>query len=161
MFDFCKVNSHVECHTGGDVIDVCGETLRKRMRMTGVSKMVDLKLAHLQLRVSKNLWKYQLVRYKGRTYCFTLLGFRLNSALKIMLTILRKILEKMEKVDSTISSYIDDNIVNETEMMVEEVVVHLRKFGLIAKLLESMDGGAALRLRLKQDEMGNAISGRE
>ena len=78
-----------------------------------------------------------------------------------MLTILRKILEKMEKVDSTISSYIDDNIVNETEMMVEEVVVHLRKFGLIAKLLESMDGGAALRLRLKQDEMGNAISGRE
>ena len=30
--------------------------------------MVDLKSAYLQLRVSKSLWKYQLVRYKGRPY---------------------------------------------------------------------------------------------
>ena len=51
-------------------------------------------------------------------------------------------------------SYIGDIIVNETEVMVEEVVVHLRKFGLIAKLPESMDGSAALGLRQKQDEMG-------
>ena len=52
----------------------------------------------------------------------------------------------MEKVGSAVSSYIDDIIVNETEVTVEEVVAHLRKFGLIAKLPESMDGGAALGL---------------
>ena len=34
-----------------------------------------------------------------------------------MPTILRKILEKTEKVDGAISSYIDDIIVNETELM--------------------------------------------
>ena len=29
VFDFCEVNSHVECHTGGEVVDVYRETLRK------------------------------------------------------------------------------------------------------------------------------------
>ena len=65
-----------------------------------------------------------------------------------MLTILRKI-------DGAVCLYIDDIIVNETEVAVEEVVAHLKKSGLIAKLLEPMDGGAALGLRLKWDEMGN------
>ena len=71
-----------------------------------------------------------------------------------MSMILRKILEKMEKVDSATSLYSDDIIVNETEVMVEEVVAHLRKFGLIAKFPESLDGGAALGLRLKWDKRG-------
>ena len=84
VFDFRKVNYHVECHTDGEVVDVCGEILRKWRRMTGASKMVDLKSAYLQLKVSKSLWKYQLVRYKERTYCFTRLGFRLNSTPKIV-----------------------------------------------------------------------------
>ena len=153
-FDFREANSHVECHTAGEVVDECGKTVRKWRRITGASKMVNLKSAYLQLRVSKNLWKYQLVRYKGRTYCLTRLGFGLNSAPKIMSTILRKILLKMEKADGAVSSYTDDVIVNETEVTVEEVVAHLRKFGLIVKLPESMDSGAALGLRLKRDETG-------
>ena len=65
-----------------------------------------------------------------------------------------KILENMEKVDGVVSSYIDDIIVNETEVMVEEVVDHLRKFGLIAKLPKSINVSAALGLRLKQGETG-------
>ena len=71
-----------------------------------------------------------------------------------MLTILRKILEKVEKVDGAVSSYIDDIIVNKVEVMVEEVMAHLRKFGMIAKLPKSMDGGSTLELRLKQDKTG-------
>ena len=27
VFDFREVNSHVECQTDGEVVDVCGETL--------------------------------------------------------------------------------------------------------------------------------------
>ena len=53
MIDFRGVKSHVECHMGGEVVDVCEKTLRKWRRMTGASKMVDLKSAYLQLRVSK------------------------------------------------------------------------------------------------------------
>ena len=29
VMDFREFNTHVECHTGGDVMDVCGETLRE------------------------------------------------------------------------------------------------------------------------------------
>ena len=78
-----------------------------------------------------------------------------------MSTILRKILGKMDKVDSAVSSYIDDLIINETEVTMEGVVAHLRKFGLISKLPESMDGGKALRLRLKRDETGKLQFRRE
>ena len=53
--------------------------------MGGVSKIVDL-----QLHVNNKLWKYQLVKYKGKTYRLTRLGFRLNSAPKVMLMILKK-----------------------------------------------------------------------
>ena len=40
------MNSHVVCHTDEEVVDVCGETLMKWRRMTGASKMVDLKSAY-------------------------------------------------------------------------------------------------------------------
>ena len=73
---FREGNSHVECHMGREVGDICEETLRKWRRVTRVSKMVDLKSAYIQHKESKSLWKYQLVRYKGRTYCLT----RLNSS---------------------------------------------------------------------------------
>ncbi len=57
-------------------------------------------------------------------------------------------------MDGIVSLYIDDIIVNETEVTVEEVVAHLRKFGLIAKLPESMGGGgASVGLKLKLDKM--------
>ena len=29
VFDFREVNSHVECHTGREIVNVCGETLKK------------------------------------------------------------------------------------------------------------------------------------
>ena len=32
VFDFRGVNSHVECHTGREIVDVCGETFMKRRK---------------------------------------------------------------------------------------------------------------------------------
>ena len=49
---------------------------------------MDLKSASLQIHVAEKLWKYQLVRYKGKTYCLMRLGFELNSAPRIMTRIL-------------------------------------------------------------------------
>ena len=63
-----------------------------------------LKSAYLQLRVSEKLWKYQLVRYKDKTYCLTRLGFGLNSAPKIMSMVLKEILGRMEKSDGAVDS---------------------------------------------------------
>ena len=90
VLDFRKLNQHVECYTGGSVIDIYNETMREWRQMSGVSKIVDLKSAFLLLHVSNMLWKYQLVKYKRKTYSLIRLGFALNSAPKIMSMILKK-----------------------------------------------------------------------
>ena len=89
VFDFRELNEFVECHTGDNVADVCGDVLREWRRMDGQISLVDLKSAYLQVRVAKELWQYQLVRYKEETYCLTGLGFWLSPAPRIMASILK------------------------------------------------------------------------
>ena len=48
-----------------NVADVCGDVLRAWRQMEGEIALVDLKSAYLQVRVAKELWQYQLVRYQG------------------------------------------------------------------------------------------------
>lgn len=66
VLDFRELNEHVSCYTSGEAANVFGENLRIWRRMTGATTIVALKSAYLQLHVSEKLWKYQLVRYKGR-----------------------------------------------------------------------------------------------
>ena len=92
VLDFRELNGHVMCHTGDDVTDVCGETLREWRQTRGASTIVDLKSAYLQIHVAEKLWRYPLVKYKERTYCLTRLGFGLNSVPRIMTRILKTVL---------------------------------------------------------------------
>lgn len=55
--------TYVECFTAAKP-----QTLREWRQTRGASTIVDLELAYLLLRVDEKLWKYKLVRYKGRTY---------------------------------------------------------------------------------------------
>ncbi|XP_068224113.1 uncharacterized protein [Palaemon carinicauda] len=149
VLDFWELNVNVKCHTGDDVTDVCSETLRK-WRQTGENvSVVDLKSAYLQLSVDEKLWPYQLVNYKGQTFCLTRLGFGLNSP-QIMSRILKTVLSKDEKIERATSSYIDDILVNESIASADEVIRHLNTFGLITKSPESLNGGAALGLQLQR-----------
>ena len=157
VLDFRELNSYVMCHTGDDVADVCGDTLRKWRRMRGALTIVDLKAAYLQIHVAKKLWRYQLVKYNERTYCLTRLGFGLNCAPRIMTKILKTVLGKRRDVETGTSSYIDDILVDETVVKAAKVVDHLKKFGLVTKPPEPLDGGAALGLRLKRDRSGELI----
>ena len=89
VLNYCELNRFVACHTGSDIIDVCNEKMRKWRRLEGGTAIVDLKSAYLQLHVAKELWQYQLVSYKGKTYCLTRLGFGLNVMPKIMAAVLK------------------------------------------------------------------------
>ena len=160
VLDFRELNEHVKCHTGDDVADVCGETLREWRQMVGASAIVDLKSAYLQLHVHEKLWKYQLVNYKGKTYCLTRVGFGLNSAPRIMTLILKTVLGKDERVKDGTNSYIDDILVDETVVNASEVVEHLKKFGLKTKPMETLNGGVALGLRLSCDKVGKLVFSR-
>ena len=148
MLDYCELNRFVACHTGSDIIDVCDEKMRKWRRLDGGTAIVDLKSAYLQLHAAKELWQYQLVSYKGKTYCLTQLGFGLNVAPKIMAAVLKTVLKKGSKTKEATDSYIDDIMVDVTKISTKEVVEHLKGCGLTAKSPESLDGGVALGLKL-------------
>ena len=72
-----------------------------------------------------------------------------------MTAILKTVLEKDEEVERATSSYIDDILVEEAEVTAEKVRGHVEEYGLIAKPAESLDGGAALGLKLRRDGQGN------
>ena len=160
VLDYRELNAYVECHTGDDITDVCSETLRGWRQMDGELVLVDLKAAYLQIRVSKELWKYQIVNYKGRFYCLTRLGFGLNCAPRIMSSILKSILGKSGRVKGATSSFVDDICVNVTKVSAEEVIQHLGRFGLVTKPPVPLDGGSALGLKIHRDETGELMFSR-
>ena len=51
-------------------------------------------------------------------------------------------------------SYIDDILVNEARATAKEVIAHLKEFGFVAKIPESLDRCAALGLKLQQGMSG-------
>jgi len=69
VLDFRELNQFVSSHTATS--DVCGEKLRTWRRMGNNVCLIDLKKAYLQLHVDRSLWKYQVVKYKGKRYCNT------------------------------------------------------------------------------------------
>ena len=147
VLDFRELNEFVSSHTGDDV-DICGEKLREWRKVEGQTKIVDLKSAYLQIWVAEELWKHQLVRYKGEVYCLTRLGFGLNSAPRIMTKILRTVLARDNEIRLATSSYIDDIIVDVNRVSAEAVVTHLGRFGLQAKPPADLENGTALGLRI-------------
>ena len=84
-------------------MDVCGEMLGDWRMVDGVTEILDLKAAYLEVRVAPELWKYQFVKYKGKTYCLTRLGFGLSSAPKMMSSILKYVLGLKKDVMSEIN----------------------------------------------------------
>lgn len=156
VMDYRELNESVQCHTGEDAA-VCDETLRKWRQMGRSVKLLDLQSAYLQVRVHRDLWRYQLVRYRGRTYCLTRLGFGLKCGPKIMSRIVNEVLSLDEKVRQGTDSYIDDIIVNEAVVSAEEVGAHLRAHGLIAKPPEELEGAKVLGLHVQRNTNGSLI----
>ena len=159
VLDFRELNEHVSSHPGTDAA-VCCDTLRKWRRMPGPLKIVDLKSAYLQVRVNEGLWQYQQVIYKGRRYHLTRLGFGLNIAPKIMSKIVQLVLAQDERVRAGTDSYIDDIMVDEDIVTVEEVVKHLRRYGLETKPPEDLEGNRVLGLSILRSPAGELVFGR-
>ena len=146
VLDYRELNDHVSSHTSESII--CAESIRQWRQMGSNLKIVDLRKAYLQIHVDKNLWPFQIVRFEGKTYCLTRLGFGLNVAPKIMTAIVNKVLAADDQIRSATDSYIDDIVVNEDKVAADQVVEHLRYYGLEAKPPEDVNGGRVLGLRV-------------
>ena len=108
-------------------------------------------MVDLQIRVSKDLWKFQVVKHKGVHYALTRLGFGLSCAPRIMTSILGKVLSLDDRVRRATDHYIDDIVVQESIADAETVRRHLAKYGLETKEPESLDGGRLLGIALKRN----------
>ena len=157
VLDFRELNEFVECHTGDNVADVCGDVLREWRQMEGEIALVDLKSAYLQVRVAKELWQYQLVRYKGETYCLTSLGFGLSSAPRIMARILKYVLAKLDTIQASTKSYVDVILVKTSQVPAETLRAHLNRFGLVTNSPEQLDGGTTLGLKVLKNGRGELV----
>ena len=146
VLDYRELNKYVASHTGDS--DVCDATMRRWRRFGRNVAMLDLKKAYLQVHIDPKLWSFQKVRYKGLEYCLTRLGFGLNVAPKIMTAIVRKVLGMRTDVWNGTDSYIDDIIVDLSQVKIETVAEHLRKFGLEVKAHESFDDSKVLGLQI-------------
>lgn len=127
-----ELNKHVNCNPGNDVA-ICQEKLREWRRFGDRACMLDLQKAYLQLHIDLSLQRFQAVRFNGKLYVMTRMGFGLNVAPKIMTRILAKVLSLDENVHKGCDHYIDDIIVNENIVSVTRVREHLLKFGLASK----------------------------
>jgi hypothetical protein len=150
VMDYRELNQYVSSHTAES--EVCGEKLRQWRKMGTNLKIMDLRKAYLQLHVSEELWKYQVVKFKGRLYCLTRLGFGLSVAPKIMCSIVHKVLSMNENVRAGTDSYVDDIIVNEDVVQCEKVKEVLNAYGLEVKEPESLVGGRVLGLRIMKEK---------
>lgn len=146
VLDFRYLNDFISCYTGDS--DICEDKLRAWRCMNDRTKLLDLKDAYLQLHIDKSLWAHQVVRFKGKTYCLTRLGFGLNSAPRIMTHVLRKVLSLQEDIRQGTDNYIDDIIVDERITTAEKVKDHLRLFGLQSKPIERVEEARVLGLQL-------------
>ena len=166
VMDYRELNNFVSSHTATS--EVCGEKLRSWRKLGENLSIIDLRNAYLQIHIEERLWKYQVVKFKGKRYCLTRLGFGLNVAPKIMAAIVKKVLSMDPIVESGTDSYVDDIVVNEDVVSCEQVNKLLSTFGLDAKPPERLNGGRILGLRVfsdldgvmrwKRDNVINAIS---
>ena len=131
VIDYRKLNEFVSSHSAE--ADVCHEKLRMWRKLGSDLAIVDLRSAYLQISVDQRLWKYQVIRFGGRTYALTRLGFGLNVAPKIMTAIVRHVLSIDNAICNSTDSYIDDILVDTSKVSAADVVRHLAKFGLEAK----------------------------
>lgn len=129
-------------------MDVCNERLREWRQLKGEADTIDLKPAYLQVHVLPELWRYQLVSYKGEVYALTRLKLGLISAPKIMSKDFEDCLVEGAKDWAAASSYIDDIMVDVSKVKMEDLIAHLGQFGLVTKPPEKPDEAKVLGLRL-------------
>ena len=151
VLDYRSLNKSIQSHTGG-AVPICASRLRDWRQMGRNCSIIDLKKAYLQVAIRPDQWVYQAIRWKGKDYLLTRLGFGLTSAPKIMTAIVEKTLSVDPSMINSVSSYIDDLIIDENQVACADVVNHLQKWGLHSKEPQKLGSGPVRVLGLEINE---------
>ena len=155
VLDYRELNDFIQSHTADS--EVCPETIRS-WRLMGVRvEIVDLRNAYLQLHVQPELQDFQVVKVAGKYYKLTRLGFGLSSAPKIMSSVVRRILSLNPRIAAATDHYIDDIIVDLDAVSMDEVIKHLKLYGLETRAPENLEKARVLGLQLGRGQDGTLI----
>ena len=145
--DYRYLNKKI-CSRPGFDPPVCGDTLR-RWRTAGKKlALLDIRKAYLQIHVSPELYRYQVVLWEGQTYVMTRMGFGLSVAPKIMDVVVKYVTQVFDNVDN----YYDDLLVP-TES-VDAVAARLLEYSLPTKAAEPLSKARVLGLQLAEAPNG-------
>jgi len=132
VLDYRELNKSVQSHPGGSV-PICSERLRKWRQIGKKTAVLDLKKAYLQIHVDKSQWLYQAIKWHGKTFLLTRLGFGLCSAPKAMTKIVEFVINQQDEVKNNVTSYIDDLYIDEKYISALQVNKHFCDWGLKTK----------------------------
>ena len=145
--DYRALNACLQSNPGAES-PVCQDKIRQ-WRLGGDPadyEMIDIRKAYLQVHVSPELYRYQVVKWKGKTYVMTRMGFGLSVAPKFMDIIVKYATRQFPKVDN----YVDDLFVPKSQS--SEVVQQLVDYGLQTKPAENLSATRVLGLQLSESE---------
>ena len=145
--DLRVLNEHIVCNPGWDV-SVTNESIRE-WRLNGKNcTMLDLSNAFMQIHLHEDLRKYLTVKFKGKYYTVNRMPFGLAPSSKVMVSVIRHVLDSNDKISTACFPYIDDILVNENIVSVQEVKQLLTTFGLATKDPVPIEDSKALGIRI-------------
>ena len=154
VMDYRELNGWVKSNPGVNSV-VCQEKLRSWRRRSSNACLLDLRKAYLQVHVDQSLQRFQAVKFKGKLYVMTRMGFGLSVAPKVMSRIVERVLSLDSEIERGTDHYIDDIWVDKDVVDVEVVRAHLSRYGLVAKDPEPLDDARVLGLRVTSSKEGS------
>ena len=88
---------------------------------------------NMQIHAHPSCSKFQRVRFEGRTYELTRVGFGLACAPQILKAVVQYVLSLDKTIQRACNAYYDDILVDLNQVSEAQLANHLQKFGLIAK----------------------------
>ena len=106
--------------------------------------------AYMQIHAHQECSKFQRVRFEGRTYELTRVGFGLACAPQILKAVVQYVLGLDETIQRACNAYYDDILVDLTQVSAARVADHLRRYGLIAKPPKRLGDTTSLGLEVQR-----------
>ena len=148
VMDYREVNQFVS--SSGATADVCGEKLREWRQMPENCAILDLKDAYMQIRAHPSCSRFQRVKFGGRLYELTRVGFGLACAPQILKAVVQHVLGLDATIKSACNAYYDDILVDLGKASAAQVAEHLRKYGLMVKPPNRLSETTALGLAVRR-----------
>ena len=148
VLDYGEVNQFVS--SSGATADVCGDKLREWRQMPENCAILDLKDAYMQIHAHPSCSKFQRVRFEGRTYELTRVGFGLVCAPQILKAVVQYVLSLDKAIQRACNASYDDILVDLSQVSAAQVADHLQRYGLVAKPPKRLGEDAALGLAVRR-----------